>query len=309
MNVCKDGNEMKSEWGTLWEKVVAQTQYAINCGALHSLPTDFEFIEQAGVRFAVRILANIERKERAKREQQLDKRSADFNPFLPYEEDLYVTDLGKDHLCLLNKFNVFDHHLLIITRHFEEQTQLLNASDFAALARCMTEFAGLAFYNGGKIAGASQRHKHLQYVPLPLAPTGPPIPMQPLLELALTQTAGESSTLPFGHAITTLPPADTVDEMREALWIAYRRLCAKLNLAGNGAQQSAHYNLLATRQWMMLVPRQHECYETISVNALGFAGSLFVRNQEELAFLRAVGPMRVLEFVGVGRTEIERSRH
>ena len=35
------------------------------------------------------------------------------------------------------------------------------------------EFASLAFCNGGVEAGASQPHKHLQRVPLPLAPEGP----------------------------------------------------------------------------------------------------------------------------------------
>jgi len=38
----------------------------------------------------------------------------------------------------------------------------------------------------------------------------------------------------------------------------------------------APYNLLATRRWMLVVPRRQERYEKISVNALGFAGSLFV---------------------------------
>ena len=32
----------------------------------------------------------------------------------------------------------------------------------------LAEFDGLGFYNGGETAGASQPHKHLQIVPLPL---------------------------------------------------------------------------------------------------------------------------------------------
>ena len=54
-----------------------------------------------------------------------------------------------------------------MTRAFEEQTDLLNLEDFAALWFCLQEIDGLAFFNGGKIAGASQRHKHLQLIPLP----------------------------------------------------------------------------------------------------------------------------------------------
>ncbi len=159
--------------GTLWTSVKEQTAQALRCGALLSIPTQFEFVEQDGVLFLVRILSNLNRKKAAKEKQE--KQTADsgkeFNPFLPYEEDLFVADISDTHVCILNKFNVVDDHLLIITRAFEEQESLLTQEDFAALWACLADFDGLAFYNSGKIAGASQRHKHLQLVPLPLAPS------------------------------------------------------------------------------------------------------------------------------------------
>ncbi|MGB5914181.1 MAG: phosphorylase, partial [Phormidesmis sp.] len=62
--------------------------------------------------------------------------------------------------------------------------------------------------------------------------------------------------------------------------------------------QTAPYNLLCTRQWMMLIPRSQEKYADISVNSLGFAGSLLVKNEEELAKLQEIGPMTLLEQVG-----------
>ena len=83
---------------------------------------------------------------------------------------MFVADISPTHVCLLNKFNVIDHHLLVVTRAFEEQDAAINAADFAALWVCMAEVDGLAFYNGGKLAGASQRHKHLQIAPLPWGP-------------------------------------------------------------------------------------------------------------------------------------------
>ena len=61
--------------------------------------------------------------------------------------------------------------------------------------------------------------------------------------------------------------------------------------------QSRPYNLLVTRRWMMAVPRARERWDGVSVNALGFAGSLLVRDAGELARLRAAGPMRVLAAV------------
>jgi len=50
---------------------------------------------------------------------------------------------------------------------------------------------------------------------------------------------------------------------------------------------------------MLIVARSRECFETISINALGFAGLLFVRTHAELERVRAVGPMRVLRAVAV----------
>ena len=57
------------------------------------------------------------------------------------------------------------------------------------------------------------------------------------------------------------------------------------------------YNLLVTRDWMLLVPRSKEHFDTISVNALGFAGSLLVRNETELETVRERGPFEVLRHV------------
>ena len=51
------------------------------------------------------------------------------NPFLPYEEALWVRHLSPTHTLLLNKFNVVPHHLICVTREFEQQTQPLTAAD------------------------------------------------------------------------------------------------------------------------------------------------------------------------------------
>jgi ATP adenylyltransferase len=48
---------------------------------------------------------------------------------------------------------------------------------------------------------------------------------------------------------------------------------------------------------MLLVPRSREHFEGISINALGCAGSFFVKNAGELARVREKGPMAVLRAV------------
>jgi ATP adenylyltransferase len=46
---------------------------------------------------------------------------------------------------------------------------------------------------------------------------------------------------------------------------------------------------------MLLVPRRNEFFESISVNALGFAGALLVRNEQEMQVLEEKGCMSALK--------------
>ena len=158
--------------GTLWHQAMARTEYARQTGDLKSIETEYQLIEQDEISFVVRSLSNIARKEKANAQQKIQesKTGKYIDPFLPYNKNLFVCDISYSHLCLLNKFNIVDGHLLIVTRDFEEQEDLINIHDFAALWSCMQEIDGLAFYNGGSAAGASQRHKHLQLLPLPFVP-------------------------------------------------------------------------------------------------------------------------------------------
>lgn len=282
----------------LWDCVKATTERALSCGALLSIPTNYEFVEQDGVVFMVRILSNLVRKDEAKKkEKQITQNAIDFNPFLPYDQDLWVADISDTHVCILNKFNVVDYHLLIITRAFEAQESLLTERDFAAMWSCMADFDGLAFYNGGQVAGASQKHKHLQLVPLPLVPNGTKLPIEPLLSSASFKgSVGTIPKLPFVHAFTRLNPdwAKSPISAGVATLKQYHDSLAAVGLQNGGA-----YNLLATREWMLIIPRQHECFESISVNSLGFAGALLVRNAEQLQRLKDYGPMNILKSVAI----------
>lgn len=302
------GKTLLLEPGTLWGKVTERTEQALQGGALQPIRTECKFVEQGEVNFLVRVLPNLARKDEAKKKQekQTAKSGKEFNPFLPYETDLFVTDISDTHLCLLNKFNVIDHHLLIVTRAFEEQDAWLTLQDFEALGACLAEMDGLAFYNGGKIAGASQRHKHLQLVPLPLVSNGSKIPIEPLLASVKFQGAMSIiPSFPFVHAIAQLDldwaksPSDTASYLLNCYHSLLREVGLLNDTNANESQQSGAYNLLATREWMLLVPRSLEHFESISVNSLGFAGSLFVRNEEQMKFLVDCGPMTLLRNVAV----------
>jgi sulfate adenylyltransferase (ADP) / ATP adenylyltransferase len=287
--------------GTLRERLVQTTTRALATGALVSIPTDFTFLDDEGVRFLIRILASLNNKEAALKKQKSGppiERNPD--PFLPPEQDLFVADISDTHAAVLNKYNVVDHHLLIITKHFEDQDTLLTRKDFEALWLCLAEYDGLGFYNAGPEAGASQQHKHLQLVPIPLAPAGAAIPIEPLLPRSPTRTVSLVPRFPFFHSFARLDRGLVRSPIEAALQSAelYSSMLAKGGMATPSpdgfTRQSLPYCLLITRDWMLLIPRSKESFENISLNSLAYAGCFFVQNTHQLETLRQQGPMKAL---------------
>ncbi|OGW40807.1 MAG: phosphorylase [Nitrospirae bacterium RBG_13_39_12] len=294
--------------GTLWQDIVQKTQQALDTGALLSYPTDHEFVEDRGIRFLVRILTSLQLKDAAKQNSLEDYSASEkaVNPFLPYDERLFVADISETHVALLNKFNVVEYHLLIVTRHFEKQETLLTLQDFTALWACMSEYNGLGFYNGGDAAGASQPHKHLQIVPLPLFSEGPEIPIEPLLTgVSSEERLSIISGFPFLHVFARLEndimasPSNAARRTFELYSAMLSHACLESPSSNAIKIQSAPYCLLITRKWMLLIPRFKEFFDSISINSLAFAGSFFVRNKEQMDTLKKYGPMTALNSVAL----------
>ena len=258
-------------------RVQAAAAHALSVGALEPIRTESALIDDAGTQFVVRIASTLAAKASAA------KAPARADPLGDYEPDLFVGGVGPSHYALLNKYPVMSPHLLVVTRAFEPQERLLNAGDFAALVTLLGELDWLAFYNGGSDAGASQPRKHLQLVPLPLAAeVSAPVP---------TEALAASGRLPFRHAFAPLAGGAN-------LQTTYRRLLERCGISAlANERQSAPYNVLATRRWMLLVPRARESFDGISLNALAFAGSLFVRDRDALERVRRAGPMNALRAV------------
>ena len=292
--------------GTLWRRLLEQTGQALRCGALQTIETQKRIVTSFGVDFILHVATRVFRKAQAASAatRRAGGAGSRFDPFLPPEKDLSVAQITDTHLAVLNKFNVIPNHLLIVTRDYEDQENLLNLRDFQALWACMAEFEGLGFYNSGRGAGSSQPHKHLQMVPTPLGGSGPPTPLDPLFDAAPPGDAVETVPgIPFRHLFSRLDRslASDPDVAAGETFERYRNMLARLDIhpvqIGTGPRASPPYNLLVTRQWMLLVPRIREQFARISVNALGFAGSLFVRDREQLDTLLEHGPMQILREV------------
>jgi ATP adenylyltransferase len=266
-----------------WAEVVDRAEAALASGVMHSFECALEFVQDGGVEFALRIATSFPKGEtaggRAAGAPKLPP-----NPFVSPEPGLVVREINGTHRALLNKFSVLREHLLIVTREFEDQASLLNDRDFAALAVAMADAEVLAFYNGGAEAGASQRHKHLQVVTLPLSPRHS-VPMDVLL-------AKDKPQLPFRHAFSRLAAGQvTQPDRMVATYLELRRQA--------GLELPQPYNLLVTHEWMLVAPRSRDRFEGVSVNSLAFAGSFFVRDARHAHIIAAAGPMNVLKSVAM----------
>jgi ATP adenylyltransferase len=289
--------------------ILSRTQHALDKEALRFIPTSYQLVRDGDVEFIVRIIDDLAGKTKGQIKKAPLEISAqgNTNPFLPYEQDLFVTELSDTHVCILNKFCILGHHILMITRAFERQDSPLTLQDFIAMWTCMTEFDGLAFYNSGISSGSSQYHKHLQMVPVPLAPRGLSIPIEPLLSSTVYRgNIGHCAELPFVHAISRIDSAElsSLQLTAEAALDRYSSMLDTLDMHREkdaGIRISTPYNLLVTRRWMLLIPRSREFFDSISINALGFAGALLVQNIQQLQALKTQGPMTVLKEVAIAR--------
>jgi ATP adenylyltransferase len=285
--------------------IAERTRSALASGALQPIETAETTIDDADIRFVVRSVSSIARRQAA---------PANPNPFRPPEPALVVGDVSATHVAVLNKYPVVARHLLVVTREFTAQDTLLDHADFAAWVDCLRGIDGLGFYNGGREAGASQSHKHLQIVPLPLAAGPWTVPTEVLFDAWVG--AGRASRLvrlPFANAFATLDASlfEPDGAGADSLLAHYQAMLESCGLRDEAAnddyglaaneppRQNGAYNLLLTRRWMLLVPRSGERFATISLNALAFAGSLFVRDESQMHMLREAGPMNALRAVAV----------
>lgn len=252
---------------------------ALQNGALQSIATE-RMTLSGSVPYEVRKLSSLRKKPNRQTPAPLRT-----NPFLPYEEDLYICHLPSGHVILLNKFNVVDNHLLVVTDDFEAQELLLEQKEFQAMNAVMASFPMLAFYNSGIEAGASQPHRHFQALPLQ------DLPIDVHMKSVGVHTTRVSS-LPFPNLAVSI-----ADKSEEQIYNDYLSMMEQLGLCHADRKQPLPYNLLMTSQWLMIIPRAQDRYEGISINALGFAGLILVKNDQQLDVVKSLGGDRLLREV------------
>lgn len=301
---------------TWMEAVDECSASALASGDLQPVQVEQIELEEAGLRFSVRWVSSLAAKDAVKdalkdvvKEASDDAaevaipggpRDPDFNPFLNPDPELTVGPLGESHVLILNKFPLCERHLVLARRNFEEQLLPLIRQDFAALATIIGEAGGTGLYNGGTAAGASQRHKHLQWVPasddnasLGLFAAGLPAD-------ASEQDVATHPALTMKHCFVRVHCGIDVPvaTAAQSLHAAFERGCDVLGLALGTDGLLPPFNLLASDGWLLMLPRSQECFEGISISAVGFGGTLYTRTPEQIEIIRRVGPLQALAAVG-----------
>lgn len=302
---------MSNLYGTaLWQQVQTVTKSALSSGALKSIPTRCieqpVMLGQHTLHLQIRVVTNLARKSKATKDAATQiKKPEDFDPFLPYEPALYVGELTAHYRCLLNKFNVMDHHILMVTTEFAQQREPLNSEDFHAALTCLQAQQGLVFFNGGPEAGSSITHKHLQMIPFTKTEneTDNNYPFESLFKhLPLAAEGSKQSTLPFPHKVarTSCPAGDESDEIRRCAELNcrnYHRMLSELELHNLADGLAPAHNLLMTREHLWVVPRSQSSYNNLAINALGFAGTILVKDDHQLTQLDQIGCLELLKNV------------
>ncbi|KAH9047834.1 HIT-like domain-containing protein [Lactarius hengduanensis] len=294
-------------------------------GDLLFFPSEVHTHKDLGIDFEIRLCPALLQKpplptphfEVAAGDHEKEKRTDPFKP--PYNPNLYVGELkdeeeGTEYVVLLNKYSVVEEHFLLVTKEFQSQSSPLEPSDLvqAYLLLRAAHKAGnhlFAFYNCGEQSGASQAHKHLQFLPT-ADEDGPPI--ERLAKAARIDNADKPfalSALPFANHIRRLAlPTTTRSELEPALAQAFVELldlCISTvrHAADDDAGAGLSYNVVLTLGHLYVFPRRRESHrlavsgEELSVNALGFAGFLLVKSDAELRAVTAEGPTNVLKAV------------
>ncbi|KND01842.1 uncharacterized protein SPPG_03632 [Spizellomyces punctatus DAOM BR117] len=294
---------------SLGQKITTAFEKALASSHLFFIPSQLHIHPTHGIAFQIRLAPSLTKKPDG---YVADKR----NPFLPYDPAMFVHEYER-HVVLLNKFSVVKGHVLVVTKEFESQMFPLNAHDFSATWNVMTQGGSqyLGFYNCGPESGASVPHKHIQLIPASTEVDDVYPPLQTLISTRKDQpgTPFSDATLPFAHGISLLPatPTPTTLETIYKALVQHAFRSARLDPGpclqrnehvASGVPDAAHpqasYNMIMTREFMMVVPRRVERAFGVSVNSVGFAGMLLVKNEEQLEVVKRVGPMEVLKEVG-----------
>ncbi|TFK68683.1 ATP adenylyltransferase [Pluteus cervinus] len=299
---------------------------ALNSGDLLFFPSTIIKHVELGVDFEIRSCPALLQKAVAETLpasiSKTDDGFTEKNPFLPpYNQNLYVGEItpeGADERdgYVLNKFSAVPQHFLLITKEHKSQSSPLLPPDLVTTYQLLIAAKNVgktyvAFYNCGDASGASQPHKHIQFLPVD-DPRGPPIEkLAALVQIESPDKPFALSRLPYANHTYRFPPHFSYsppDKLEAILATAFLQLLdlviSSVRHAPDAPAGRPSYNVILTLEHLHLIPRARDVYtfpetdKTLSVNSLGFAGYLLVKTDDELEAVKQAGVGNILRGVG-----------
>lgn len=299
------------------DTVRAKFQKAHAAGDVVFADSTNECVEDSNFDFIVTYAPSLAKKPTQQNDPEQIQRSKDFNPFLNPEPELTViADYADQYNILLNKFPITPNHLLLTTKQFKAQSAPLTPNDLIASLHILKSLqAGakgdqfVGFYNCGDNSGASQPHKHLQFMKYPdnFLPFPSTIAASEGAFIANTNKEPlQDARLPFAHFILPLPRDEETLFDEDYLALAFASLLQRTLTILRDTEKPIAYNVVFTTKWLMVVPRSTPYYkEKLGINAAGFTGLILAKNKELHDLIIEDGPLNVLAAVGFPNTSGE----
>lgn len=229
-------------------------------------------------------------------------------PFDPFEDPpagLFITAVPPHHNLVLNKFPVIPDHFILATKDFKRQTDLLEKDDLEAVYSCVKAYAEegeqlFGFFNSGEHSGASQPHRHIQFLPVESMKSGIENESQWTV-LADALGCDPKPVLPFSYVSARLPENPSAEELYRIYVNLYDQACQLRRKPARDPSlekqaSSISYNLGITDQTLVLCPRTSEEIKIsktgepiglVALNGTVLGGTLLVKSEEEWDVLRS----------------------
>jgi ATP adenylyltransferase len=273
------------------------------------------------------------------------------DPFENPANELFITDVPTthpSHLLVLNKYPVIANHFIIATKANKQQAHVLEEEDLATTYACLKAWEErqdgkqnrlFAFFNSGDNSGASQPHRHLQFLPVNDMREGDTSSGWDLLvdsilsgHEATPQSENDSGPgfqhpkLPFIHFAHQFSTEPTGSQLFQVYKDLYQLAKAAVDnfIKSHPSQLELHstvegnlpvsYNLGMTTSGMVVLPRRSEGYMLkqddgtevgyVQLNGTVLGGTLMVKFEEQWKLLKARPDMldAVLEAIGIPKT-------
>ncbi|CAH6718846.1 diadenosine 5',5'''-P1,P4-tetraphosphate phosphorylase 2 [[Candida] jaroonii] len=241
------------------------------------------------------------------------------NPFEDPEPELTIVENFGDKnqfRIVYNKFPVIPRHIMLLTKQFKPQTTPLSPDELVGSFTILKKLEEVdpnnkwfGFYNCGEDSGASQPHKHVQFMTLPEGFKAFPETIIEKSDAFIPNTKREplqNANLPFAHFIAKFPSLD--DMVEEDLIMYFMSLLQRtLTVLRENKSESISYNVVFTTDYMMIVPRSHGKYKDLGINSCGILGLFLFKNDELLETVKEDTPEAVWKSVGFPNTSGQES--